>query len=78
MYELTYSIAAFDIIPTGPIIDALQNPLRDLDNTPIHNIHVSETAQEMEYDSANPILNLILPILIVFIIISVLLLAIIL
>ena len=59
-YELTYSIAAFDLIPTDPLTDALEGPLEDLDNTDSHNIHCSETAQEMEYDSANPIMNLIL------------------
>ena len=59
-YELTYSIAAFDLIPTDPLTDALEGPLEDLDNTDSHTIHCSETAQEMEYDSANPIMNLIL------------------
>ena len=74
MYELTYSIAAFDLVPTDPITDALGGPLANLDNTPIHTIHVSEAAQEMEYDSTNPIINLILPMLIALVILLVLLL----
>ena len=43
-YELTYSIAAFDLIPTDPITDAMEGPLEGLDNTPIHTIHASEAA----------------------------------
>ena len=43
-YELTYSIAAFDLIPTDPITDAMEEPLEGLDNTPNHTIHISEAA----------------------------------
>ena len=59
-YELTYSIAAFDLIPTDPLTDWIDGLLEDVDNTANHDIHVSETAQEMEYDSANPIMNMFL------------------
>ena len=43
-YELTYSIAAFDLIPTDPISNALEGPLEGLDNTSNHTIHISEAA----------------------------------
>ena len=67
-YELTYSIAAFDLIPTDPLTDAIDEALGDLDRTANHTIHCSEMAQEIEYGTANPIINLILAIVVIIVI----------
>ena len=43
-YELTYSIAAFDLVPVDPIIDFIQTLTEGLDRTSDHTLHCSETA----------------------------------
>ena len=43
-YELTYSIAAFDLVPVDPIIEIIEGWTEGLDRTLSHTLHCSETA----------------------------------
>ena len=62
--ETLYEVANFDMLPLDFVTDALDSMLGEYDNN--RNVSLGAQAMQSGFDRTNPIINMILPLVIVF------------
>ena len=72
VYEILYELATFDLIPLDFVTDFLDEQVGEYDNN--RNVTLGAQALSTGFDRTNPIVNMIIPIVTIFVTVAVVLL----